>query len=93
MDHHVANSPDYSPQDRDMAASSLFANAMAAEFGSCAPADRLEDVLAKLQASASSTFAVIDNGVLIGLLTLGNVSEFIMVRSALRQGTGHPSAQ
>lgn len=62
------------------------ANAMTAEFGACSPAERLEDVLPKLQASAASTFAVMESGVLVGLLTLGNLSEFIMVRSAMRHG-------
>ncbi|NUM54140.1 MAG: site-2 protease family protein [Candidatus Hydrogenedentes bacterium] len=62
------------------------ANAMSNEIGMCSPTDRLEEVLPKLQASASSTFAVMDHGVLVGLLTLGNLSEFIMVRSAMQQG-------
>lgn len=61
-------------------------DAMSTEFGVCGPMDRLEDVMPKLQASAASTFAVIDNGVLVGLLTLGNLSEFVMVRTALHQG-------
>lgn len=65
------------------------ANAMAAEFGTCNPSDRLEEVLPRLQGSASSTFAVIDNGALIGLLTLGNLSEFIMLRGAIEHGRQH----
>lgn len=65
------------------------ANAMTAEFGVCGRAERVEEVLPKLQASASNTFAVMDNGVLVGLLTLHNLSEFIMVRSALQHGANH----
>ena len=64
------------------------ANAMSPDFGSCSSTDRIEEVLPKLQASGASTFAVMDQGVLVGLVTLGNLSEFIMVRGALQHGAG-----
>ena len=62
------------------------ANAMSSEFESCGPEDRIEDVLRAMQEKGTMTVAVTENGVLIGLLTHGNVSEFVMVRSAMQQG-------
>ncbi|MCC6793774.1 MAG: site-2 protease family protein [Candidatus Hydrogenedentes bacterium] len=62
------------------------ANAMSHEFESCGPDDRVEDVLRRMQEKGAMTVAVTENGVLTGLLTHGNVSEFVMVRSALQQG-------
>ncbi|MBM3289395.1 MAG: site-2 protease family protein [Candidatus Hydrogenedentes bacterium] len=69
------------------------ANAMSPEFGTCSPADRIEEVLPKLQASGASTYAVMDHGVLVGLITLGNLSEFVMVRSAIQEGATRTDAR
>ena len=62
------------------------ANAMSTEFNACSPDDRVEDVLRAMQEKGAMTFAVTENSVLVGLLTHGNVSEFVMVRSAMQQG-------
>lgn len=62
----------------------LVGDAMNTEFEWCSPNDRLEEVMPKLQASPSPTFPVVDKGSLVGLLTLHNLSEFVMVRGALQ---------
>jgi len=60
-------------------------DAMTHEFETCGPDEPLEHVMPKLQASPTPTFPVIDNGGLIGMLTLHNLSEFVMVRGAIQR--------
>ncbi|MDZ4860962.1 MAG: site-2 protease family protein [Candidatus Hydrogenedentes bacterium] len=64
-------------------------DAMNREFESCSADARLEEVMPKLQSSATPTFPVMENSTLIGLLTLNNLSEFIMVRGAMQSGDVH----
>lgn len=65
---------------------------MSREFETCSPVERLEELLPRLQGTSSPTFPVIENGALIGLLTLNNVSEFVMLRSALQSNAPHANA-
>jgi predicted transcriptional regulator len=52
----------------------------------------LEPVLKKFSASDLRTLPVLRAGRLVGLLTLENISEFIMIESALRtQKHEHPA--
>ena len=45
----------------------------------------LEDVFAKMQEGHTSTVPVLLNGDLVGLLTLENIGEWMMMQSAFRQ--------
>ena len=45
----------------------------------------LEDVFAKMQEGHTSTVPVLLNGELVGLLTLENIGEWMMIQSAFRQ--------
>lgn len=50
----------------------------------------LEPVLTRLHGTNSRTVAVVDDGRLVGMLTLDNVGELLMVRAAERGGSGRP---
>jgi predicted transcriptional regulator len=63
---------------------------MNTEFETCAPDDPLEKTLPRLQASSCPTFPVLEHGQLVGVLTLGNLSEFIVLRGALSDGVEPP---
>lgn len=65
----------------------VVASAMQAEFATAAPQEMLNDVIGRLQAASAHTLPVIENGRLIGLLTSENVSELLMVRSAIAQAS------
>ena len=45
----------------------------------------LDDVLARMRESGQRAFPVIDHGGMVGLLTLENVGELLLVRQAIRQ--------
>jgi predicted transcriptional regulator len=47
--------------------------------------DSLDLAFEKMQQSACSTLPVVRDGQLVGLLTLENVGEWVMVRSALSE--------
>lgn len=55
--------------------------------------EMLEDVFIKMSESQCSTVPVVKNGNLVGLLTLENVGEMVMVASALEQRDVSRSAQ
>jgi Zn-dependent protease/CBS domain-containing protein len=57
------------------------------ECPTATPDEPLEPVLTRLHGTNSRTVAVVDDGRLVGLLTLDNVGELLMVRAAER-GTG-----
>ena len=50
--------------------------------------DMVEKALMKLQESGSKTLPVTHNGRLVGLITSENITEFLMIRSALRAARG-----
>lgn len=60
--------------------------AMRREFEIADPLEMLESVLARLQASACPSLPVVRDGQLVGILTMDNVGEFIMVQGAMRGG-------
>jgi CBS domain-containing protein len=47
------------------------------------PGEMLADALTRMQESDCQIAPVIDNGKLVGLLTLENIGEFMMIQSAL----------
>lgn len=49
------------------------------------PDEMLEKVFARLREGESRTLPVLDNGKLVGMLTMDNVGEFVMIQSALRE--------
>jgi Zn-dependent protease/CBS domain-containing protein len=68
------------------------ADVMRREFESAQADEPLEPVLKKFSASDLRTLPVLRGGRLVGLLTLENISEFIMIESALRtQKHEHPA--
>ncbi len=56
---------------------------MRKEFNTVAPGDMLEAVFEKQQISDNRTIPVVQDGRLIGLLTMDNVGEFMRIQSAL----------
>lgn len=45
--------------------------------------DMLEGVMERLQACACHTLPIMHDGQLVGLVTMDNVGEFVMIRAAL----------
>lgn len=62
------------------------AEVMDREFLTADPSEMLNDAFLRLQECKGHSLPVIENGHLVGLLTAENVGEFLMIRSAVRQG-------
>jgi CBS domain-containing protein len=52
------------------------------------PDDEVEVVLARLRGCGCQALPVVREGRLLGVLSLDNVSEFVMARTALRESRG-----
>jgi Zn-dependent protease len=52
------------------------------DVGFLAPDDRLDESLERLRSAGTTALPVVDNDRLVGLLTLENISEYVMVHSA-----------
>jgi Zn-dependent protease len=61
---------------------------MACEFETADPSEPLEPALVRLRESACPALPVVDDGELVGVLTVENVSELLMVRAAVRAAGG-----
>ena len=70
--------------------SALVAQVMQREFETIQATDMLEIASMRLQSCGCSTMPVIHRGQLVGLLTMENLGEFLMIRAALR-GKGTPA--
>ncbi|HXG11724.1 MAG TPA: site-2 protease family protein [Gemmataceae bacterium] len=57
---------------------------MQRDFQTAEPAEMLDSVFARLQNCECRSLPVVRNGQLVGLITLDNVGEFVMIQSALR---------
>lgn len=57
---------------------------MTREFLQAGPNELADDVLARLKACGCHSLPVIHNGELLGVLTMDNVGEYVMVRAALK---------
>ena len=58
----------------------------------CDADDPLDDVLARVRESGRAAIPVMEHGALVGLLTLDNVGELLLVRNAIRQFHGDAEA-
>lgn len=65
--------------------SGLVRDAMRREFQTADSHEMLEHALATLRASNARSLPVLHDGNLVGMLTMDNVGEFVMIQSALRQ--------
>lgn len=64
----------------------LAGDVMQREFQTADPTEMTESVLARLQASRCPSMPVLHQGRLVGILTVENLGEFLMIQSALRSG-------
>ncbi|MBW7906391.1 MAG: site-2 protease family protein [Phycisphaerae bacterium] len=64
---------------------------MRRDFISLSPGDRLEQAAMRLQESDCQTAPVVEGDQLVGLLTLENIGEFLMIRAALAAGRKPPA--
>jgi Zn-dependent protease len=64
------------------------AAAMTLRFETADPSDMLEGAFQRLQATPCRALPVLRDGQLVGILTMENVGEFLMIQSALRSGHG-----
>ncbi|MDP3936924.1 MAG: site-2 protease family protein [Deltaproteobacteria bacterium] len=53
-----------------------------ADVGTLSPGDTLDDSFARLQRAGTTALPVVDKGRLVGLLTLENISEYVMIHNA-----------
>ncbi|MBV8550727.1 MAG: site-2 protease family protein [Acidobacteriaceae bacterium] len=58
---------------------------MQREFDTAQPNEMLEAVVNRLSASPSRTMPVMDNGKMVGLVTLDNLGEYLMIQNALHR--------
>jgi CBS domain-containing protein len=63
----------------------LVTSVMQREFDTAAPGEMLEAVLTRLATAKCRTMPVIQNGKLIGLVTLENLGEYMMIQNALQR--------
>lgn len=66
---------------------------MATEFESAEPSEMLENVFMRLQSDSFPFMPVVRNGLLVGILTSDNLTEFVMINSALRHRPGRSEAK
>jgi CBS domain-containing protein len=66
----------------------LVADAMHRSFAVASPEDPAEEVLARLRASDCNAMPVVRGRELLGVLTLDNVGEFVMIQAAMRSARG-----
>ncbi|MGE0406391.1 MAG: site-2 protease family protein [Candidatus Korobacteraceae bacterium] len=70
----------------------LVGNVMQRNFETADPGEMLEVVFRRLQECSCHTVPVVRNGYLVGILTTDNITEFLMIDSALRKGAHSPGA-
>ena len=70
---------------------SLVGEAMEEKFETADPAEMLESVFGRLQTCGCHSLPVVKGGNLVGILTMENIGEFMMIQSALH-GAGLPKS-
>jgi Zn-dependent protease/CBS domain-containing protein len=73
---------------RERGEHALVGEVMQREFSQANPSELADDVLTRLKASGGQSIPVIRNGELLGVLTMDNVGEYVMVQAALRGDKG-----
>jgi CBS domain-containing protein len=63
---------------------------MRRDFLVAAPDTPVDEALARLQACGCHAIPVVRDGQLLGVLTLDNVGEFVMIRAALKPARAGP---
>ena len=58
---------------------------MRENFPIAAPDEALQSVLTRLHETEAATIPIVDNGYLVGLITMENLAEYLMVQSALAE--------
>ena len=66
----------------------LVTTVMQREFGAAEPNEMLEAVLNRMASSPIRTMPVIDDGKLVGLVTMENLGEYLMIQNALQRRKG-----
>jgi CBS domain-containing protein len=66
--------------------STAVAHAMVRDAGSVEPGDSLDAVFQRMQEAGAQTLPVLESGRLLGLITLENIGEFLMLRQMLAEG-------
>ena len=66
--------------------SATVADTMKRECPTAQASEMLETVLARLQGRECHTVPVLEHGTLVGLVTMDNVGEFLMIQAAERKG-------
>jgi Zn-dependent protease len=67
------------------------ANVMQSEFQTVEPSEMLETAFMRLQTCQCRTMPVVSRGELVGLLTMDNIGEFMMIESALSGAAMKPA--
>jgi Zn-dependent protease/predicted transcriptional regulator len=71
--------------------------AMREDFPVASPIEPLQSVLTRLHETHVATVPIVEDGLLVGLITLENVTEYMMVHTALSQakknGSGHINSE
>lgn len=62
------------------------ADAMKRDCPTAEASEMLETVLARVQSRECHTVPVVENGMLVGLVTMDNVGEFLMIHAAEKKG-------
>jgi Mg/Co/Ni transporter MgtE len=62
----------------------MVGDVMDRDFQQAAPSESAEVVLARLRNCGCHSLPVVDGGQLLGILTMDNVGEYVMVQAALR---------
>ena len=60
---------------------------MREDFPVAAPGEPLQSVFTRLHESEAATVPIVENGRLVGLITLENITEYLMIRAALSNTT------
>jgi len=73
---------------RERGEDALVRDVMLRDFQQAGPNEQADDVLSRLKASGVHSIPVIRDGALLGVLTMDNVGEYVMVQAALRGDKG-----
>ena len=73
---------------RERGETALVRDVMARDFAHAGPTELADDVIGRLKESGGHALPVLRNGELLGVLTMDNVGEYVMVQAALKGERG-----